>query len=127
MNMKLQYLPVLFSAFLLILGVLIPNQYLLAQTYQIATYNIRFDNPNDIGNLWKDRSPHLINQIKFHKMDIIGTQEGLHHQLEYIKSALNFPYIGIGRDNGDTAGEFSAVLYNPEKFTVLEHNTFCLS
>ena len=125
--MKLQYLPVLFSAFLLILGVLIPNQYLLAQTYQIATYNIRFDNPNDIGNLWKDRSPHLINQIKFHKMDIIGTQEGLHHQLEYIKSALNFPYIGIGRDNGDTAGEFSAVFYNPEKFTVLEHNTFWLS
>lgn len=125
--MKLQYVPFLFSAFFLLLGVLIPYQHSFAQTYQIATYNIRFDNPNDIGNLWKDRSPHLINQIKFHKMDIIGTQEGLHHQLEEMKSALKFPYIGIGRDKGDTAGEFSAVFYNPEKFTVLEHDTFWLS
>jgi endonuclease/exonuclease/phosphatase family metal-dependent hydrolase len=125
--MKLQYLPVLFSAFFLLLGMLIPHQHSYAQTYQIATYNIRFDNPNDIGNLWKDRSPHLINQIIFHKMDIIGTQEGLYNQLEDMKSALNFPYIGIGRDKGDTAGEFSAIFYNPEKFTVLKHDTFWLS
>jgi endonuclease/exonuclease/phosphatase family metal-dependent hydrolase len=125
--MKLQYLPFLFSAFFLLLSVLMPYQLSFAQTYQIATYNIRFDNPNDIGNLWKDRSPHLINQIKFHKMDIIGTQEGLHHQLEEMKSVLEFPYIGIGRDKGDTTGEFSAVFYNPEKFTVLEHDTFWLS
>lgn len=125
--MKLQYLPLLFSSFLLFLVMLIPSQHSFAQTYQIATYNIRFDNPNDIGNLWKDRSPYLINQIKFHKMDIIGTQEGLHHQLEDMKSALKFPYIGIGRDKGDTAGEFSAVFYNPEKFIVLEQSTFWLS
>lgn len=125
--MKLQYLPFLFSTFFMLLGILMPYQHSFAQTYQIATYNIRFDNPNDIGNLWKDRSPHLINQIIFHQMDIIGTQEGLHHQLEDMKSALKFPYIGIGRDKGDTAGEFSAIFYNPEKFTVLKQGTFWLS
>ncbi|MFD2203971.1 endonuclease/exonuclease/phosphatase family protein [Shivajiella indica] len=98
-----------------------------AQSYQIATYNIRFDNPNDIGNLWKDRSIHLINQIKFHKMDIIGTQEGLYHQLEDIKAGIGYPYIGVGRDKGGNEGEFSAIFYNPELFEVMEQETFWLS
>lgn len=97
------------------------------QTLNIATYNIRYDSPNDKGNMWQDRSPHLINLIKFHQMDIIGTQEGLHHQLEEMKEGLEFPYIGVGRDQGDEAGEFSAIFYDPSKLEVLEENTFWLS
>jgi endonuclease/exonuclease/phosphatase family metal-dependent hydrolase len=101
---------------------------LIAQeTYNIATYNIRYANQNDEGNLWEDRAPHLINLIQFHEMDIIGTQEGLFNQLEMVKEGLNFPYIGVGRDTGEKEGEFSAVFYNPEKFTLLEQNTFWLS
>ncbi|WP_373523158.1 endonuclease/exonuclease/phosphatase family protein [Aquiflexum sp.] len=125
--MKRNCFLVFLSFFFVLLGISIPFKHSFAQTYQIATYNIRFDNPNDIGNLWKDRSPHLINQIKFHKMGIIGTQEGLYHQLEEMKGALNFPYIGIGRDKGGKEGEFSAIFYNPEIFTVLDHSTFWLS
>ncbi|WP_373496147.1 endonuclease/exonuclease/phosphatase family protein [Aquiflexum sp.] len=125
--MKRNCFSVLLLAFFVLLVISISYQNSFAQTYQIATYNIRFDNPNDIGNLWKDRSPHLINQIKFHKMDIIGTQEGLYHQLEELKTALNFPYIGIGRDKGGKEGEFSAIFYNPDMFTVFEHSTFWLS
>jgi endonuclease/exonuclease/phosphatase family metal-dependent hydrolase len=97
------------------------------QTLNIATYNIRFDSPTDKGNMWTERSPHLINLIKFHQMDIIGTQEGMHHQLEEMKEKLGFPYIGVGRDKGDEAGEFSAIFYNPSKFEILEENTFWLS
>jgi len=99
----------------------------VAQTMNIASYNIRFDSPTDEGNMWPDRSPHLINLIKFHQMDIIGTQEGMHHQLEEIKAGLNFPYIGVGRDKGDEAGEFSAIFYDPDKYEVLEEDTFWLS
>jgi endonuclease/exonuclease/phosphatase family metal-dependent hydrolase len=98
-----------------------------AQTLNIATYNIRFDSPTDEGNMWTDRAPHLINLIKFHQMDIIGTQEGMHHQLEEMKEGLEFPYIGVGRDKGDEAGEFTAIFYDPAKFEVLEENTFWLS
>jgi endonuclease/exonuclease/phosphatase family metal-dependent hydrolase len=96
-------------------------------TYNVATYNIRFDNPGDEGNLWQDRSPHLISLIQFHEMDIIGTQEGLYNQLEDMKRELDFPYIGVARDDGDKKGEYSAVFYNPEKFELLEHDTFWLS
>jgi len=98
-----------------------------AQTLNIATYNVRFDSPTDEGNMWPDRSPHLINLIKFHQMDIIGTQEGMHHQLEEMKKGLGFPYIGVGRDKGDEAGEFTAIFYDPAQFKVLEENTFWLS
>ena len=104
-----------------------PVSFSFAQSMNIATYNIRFDNPNDIGNLWKDRAPHLVNLIKFHQMDIIGTQEGMHHQLEEIKKELGFPYIGVGREKGGKEGEFSAVFYNPEKVKVLDQSTFWLS
>jgi len=99
----------------------------VAQNMNIASYNVRFDSPTDEGNMWVDRSPHLINLIRFHQMDIIGTQEGMHHQLEEMKAGLNFPYIGVGRDKGDEAGEFSAIFYNPDIFQVLEEDTFWLS
>lgn len=115
--------PILFLAAFLFLS----SPSIQAQQLNVATYNLRFDNPNDKGNLWKDRSPHLINQIKFHQMDIIGTQEGLFHQLEEMKNALAFPYIGVGRDKGGKEGEFSSVFYNPEKLIYLEGDTFWLS
>jgi endonuclease/exonuclease/phosphatase family metal-dependent hydrolase len=112
---------------LFFIAVSYPVSFSLAQNMNIATYNVRFDNPNDIGNLWKDRAPHLINLIKFHQMDIIGTQEGMYHQLEEIKNGLGYPYVGVGRDKGGKEGEFSAVFYNPEKINVLDQNTFWLS
>lgn len=99
----------------------------ISQQLNVATYNIRFDNPNDFGNLWKDRSPHLIDQILFHKMDIIGTQEGLYHQLEEMAAGLGYPYLGVGRDLGGKEGEFSAIFYHPDKLDVLESGTFWLS
>ena len=112
---------------LFFISVSYPVSFSFAQSMNIATYNIRFDNPNDIGNLWKDRAPHLVNLIKFHQMDIIGTQEGMYHQLEEIKNELGFPYVGVGRDKGGKEGEFSAVFYNPEKVKVLDQSTFWLS
>ncbi|EMS34941.1 hypothetical protein C943_02832 [Mariniradius saccharolyticus AK6] len=97
------------------------------QNLKIATYNIRFDNPNDTGNLWKDRSPHLFNLLRFHEIELLGTQEGLYHQLEDIKTAIGFEYIGVGRDKGGKEGEFSAVFYNPEILSLLDQGTFWLS
>ena len=38
-----------------------------------------------------------------------------------------YDYIGIGRDDGKLAGEFSAIFYRTDKFEVLEHGDFWLS
>ncbi len=124
MKHLLHTIPLFFLFFSLIF---IPSTAKAQDTYNVATYNIRYDNPGDEGNLWQDRSPHLISLIQFHEMDIIGTQEGLYNQLEDMKRELDFPYIGVARDDGDKKGEYSAVFYNPEKFVLLEHDTFWLS
>ena len=53
-----------------------------SQSIRVATYNIRFDNPGDSLDLWKNRYPYVADLIRLYDFDIFGTQEGLKHQLE---------------------------------------------
>ncbi|UJP63412.1 endonuclease/exonuclease/phosphatase family protein [Mongoliitalea daihaiensis] len=100
---------------------------LMAQSYTIASYNIRFDNPGDTGNLWKDRLPHLVSLINFHEIAIFGTQEGLNNQLEDLAQNLGYAFIGSGRDDGGNTGEHSAIFYDPLTFKLLQKGDFWLS
>jgi endonuclease/exonuclease/phosphatase family metal-dependent hydrolase len=111
----------------LLLIFFISSSLTFAQSHQMATFNIRWDNPNDIGNLWKDRLPHVIDLIKFHQISLIGIQEGLHHQVTQMSENLGFEYIGKGRDDGEQKGEYAAILFDPTKYKVLEQGTFWLS
>lgn len=98
------------------------------QSLNIATFNLRFDNPRDSGNLWKDRAPVVAALIRFHEFDIFGTQEGLKNQLDDIATALpEFTWYGKGRDDGKEKGEFSAIFYKKDKFRVLQSGDFWLS
>jgi len=103
-----------------------PNQ-IFAQTHQLATFNIRWANPNDVGNLWKDRSSQVIQLIEFHQIGIVGTQEVLAHQLTELNEGLGFSSIGVGRDDGKAKGEFSPIHYDPSRYQVAESGTFWLS
>jgi len=99
-----------------------------AQQFIVATYNIRYDASGDVGNLWKDRYPHLVQLIRFHGFDIFGTQEGLKHQLEDIQKNLpGYTYIGVGRDDGKDKGEHAAIFYNTDKFEVIKQGKFWLA
>lgn len=101
---------------------------ILAQSINVATFNIRQRNTKDIGNMWADRKDYVIQLIKFHEFDIFGTQEGFIDQLQDIATGLpNFKYIGVGRDDGHEKGEHSAIFYNTKKFKVLDSGTFWLS
>ena len=98
------------------------------ENIKIMTYNIRYDNPNDGENQWSKRKDFLSNQIAFNEADIFGIQEGLQHQVTYLDSVfVDYNYIGIGRDDGKTKGEYSAIFYNSKKFKVIKDNTFWLS
>jgi len=96
-------------------------------TYHIATYNIRFDNPRDSGNLWQDRLPHIVSLIQFHQFDLFGTQEGMKNQVEALSAETGFPFVGIGRDAAENQGEYCAIFYNANLFTVQASGTFWLS
>ena len=101
-----------------------------AETFNLATYNIRNANKGDslAGNGWGQRYPYIAKLIQFHDFDIFGTQEGKYNQLEDLKKALpGFDYIGVGREDGKKGGEFSAIFYKQSRFKMLDHGDFWLS
>jgi endonuclease/exonuclease/phosphatase family metal-dependent hydrolase len=84
----------------------------LARKMVVATYNLRYDNKSDIdnGNGWNRRLPYIADFISQRHIDILGTQEGLSHMLNNLKSAQpGYDFIGVGRDDGQSAGEHSAI------------------
>jgi endonuclease/exonuclease/phosphatase family metal-dependent hydrolase len=99
-----------------------------SQTLITGTFNLRYDNAGDSGNLWVDRAPVAASLIRFHQFDIVGTQEGLKNQLEDLqKDLLEYAYYGIGRDDGKSKGEHSAIFYKKEKFIIIDSGDFWLS
>lgn len=101
---------------------------LTGQDLKLMTYNIKYDNTKDNVNNWNDRKESLVNLIRHYKPSFIGTQEALHHQVNYIDNELsNFSFVGVGRDDGKQKGEYTAIHYDHTKFKVRDSNTFWLS
>ncbi len=99
-----------------------------AQEIRISSYNLRYDNRGDTGNLWVDRLPIVVELIRYHDFDIIGTQEGLIHQLEGVHKGLpQYEWYGLGRDDAEKKGEFSAIFYKKDKYRLLKKGDFWLS
>ena len=93
-----------------------------------ATFNMRYDNPNDAPNHWGARKERVAQYIKEMKFDVFGTQEVLHNQFEDLKSMLpDYEGVGVGRDDGATRGEYAAIFYNKDVFDALDSGTFWLS
>ncbi len=94
----------------------------------VMTFNIRFDNPGDGVNRWELRKEKVAQTIKFHGAAIGGLQEALKHQIEDLKALLpGWESVGVGRDDGKSAGEFSPIFYDTARVKLLEHKTFWLS
>ncbi len=86
----------------------------------VMTYNLRYDNPGDSINSWEHRKERLANEVEFYNPDFIGIQEGLYHQVRYLADHLTgIKYIGVGRQDGDKEGEFSAIFYNASRFSLV--------
>jgi endonuclease/exonuclease/phosphatase family metal-dependent hydrolase len=99
-----------------------------AQTVTVGSFNVRYDNPRDSGNLWSSRLPRVAALIDFHEFDIVGTQEGLQHQLDGLQDLLpGYTYYGIGRDDGAFKGEHSAIFIKKDAFTIVDKGDFWLS
>ncbi|MFK7937167.1 MAG: endonuclease/exonuclease/phosphatase family protein [Saprospiraceae bacterium] len=100
---------------------------LFAQT-QIMSYNLRYNNPNDGENWWEYRKGEVVKMIHHYDPAIMGIQEGLVAQVNFLDTSLiDYDYIGVGRDDGKTKGEYTAIFYKKEDFRVLETQTYWLS
>ena len=125
--MKMQYLSSIVKTIVMAVS-LLTTTLVEAQTYTVATYNIRLYNKGDVGNLWEDRAPYVANLIRYHDFDIFGTQEGFANQLQDLLAALpGYTYSGKGRDDGNDKGEHSAIFFKKDKFLLLKAGDFWLS
>lgn len=99
-----------------------------AQELKLMTYNIRFANSADAPHTWPARNPLVIRQIIEFDADIIGFQEVLHQQvLDLEKNLPGYERIGVGRDDGKMAGEYSPLFFRTDRFTLSKSGTFWLS
>jgi len=98
------------------------------QSFRVMTYNLRWDNPNDAENRWDERKAELVDFVQAAHPDILGTQEGLKRQLDYISENIpQFGMFGVGREDGKEKGEYTAIFYNKNKFNLLAQSSFWLS
>lgn len=97
-------------------------------SFNVMTYNIRMNTPDDGVNAWPQRKNKVIGLFKFHQPDIFGIQEALSDQMTDLVAGLpDFDHLGVGRDDGKSLGEHMAVFYRKSRFEKLEGGTFWLS
>ena len=93
------------------------------------SYNIRNSGAEDGTNSWQYRYPASAMMLDDQRPDVVGMQEVLFDQFDYLGSVLDKYYkiIGVGRDDGKKAGEFMAVMYNTKTTKLQKWGTFWLS
>lgn len=96
----------------------------------VGSYNIRYKNSGDSinGNVWAKRCQVICDQVNLMSPDIFGAQEVLHDQLSDMIALLDgYGYIGVGRDDGKTAGEYAAIFYKTDRLRLLDNGNFWLN
>ena len=96
----------------------------------VGSYNIRLKVSSDSvkGNVWEKRCQVICDQVNFMSPDIFGAQEVLHTQLVDMLAGLDgYDYIGVGRDDGNTGGEYAAIFYKTNRLRLLDSGNFWLS
>ena len=109
-----------------------------ATPIRLLTHNIRYatSSPFKGEEKWEVRRSRLINELRFNTAhcaeSFICLQEVLHGQLIDILSGLNeekkaWDYVGVGRDDGHEAGEYSPIIYRPGTWELKGQKTKWLS
>ncbi len=88
---------------------------------RVLTFNLRYKNSNDKEQTSWDVRREIA-------ADLIGYQEALRPMLDELKTKVEgYEEIGVGREDGKTKGEYSAIWVRRERFTVQDSGTFWLS
>ena len=112
--------------FLLLMGLSLP----MSAQMLVGSYNIRLKVSSDSvnGNAWQKRCQVICDQVNFMSPDVFGAQEVLHVQLlDMLQGLDGYDYIGVGRDDGKTGGEYAAIFYKPDRLRLLDQGNFWIS
>lgn len=98
---------------------------------KLASYNVRYEDPSLAGpRNWKNRSMGVVRTVMNISPDILAVQEAMHGQVADMRASLSdYDFIGVGRDDGQRAGEYSGFFYQRDRFVIddSEQGTFWLS
>jgi endonuclease/exonuclease/phosphatase family metal-dependent hydrolase len=93
---------------------------------KLMTYNLKFASPTYQPS-WEIRRDMQVDLIRKYNPDIIGTQEGLKEQIDYLADHLpEYVVVGEGRKGGDD-DEHMAIFIKKDKFRLRELQSFQLS
>ena len=99
-----------------------------AAPLRVMSFNLRNDDPRDGENGWPVRFPRIAETLHFYRPDVLGCQEAFDRQVKKLADALpNYKWVGVGRDDGKTKGEYSPIFYNAARLEVVDSGTFWLS
>jgi len=96
------------------------------RTINLMSYNLKFASPT-FKPSWEVRREMQVDMIRKYSPDIIGTQEGLKEQIDYLLEHLSeYVVVGEGRKGGDD-DEHMAIFFKRDKFRLREMGSFQLS
>lgn len=95
---------------------------------RIMSFNIRYGTATDGENHWRRRKDFLVETIRTFSPDLLGTQETLAFQRDFLAMKLvDYDHSGVGRNDGIADGEMTALFYKRERFEKLDGGHFWLS
>lgn len=107
-----------------------PKGYEKIPYYKIISYNVRYSSvpATDGANRWELRRDASIKMVAEQKPLAMGLQEACPDQIDFLDQNLTgYKHIGVGRDDGNRAGEMMAIYYDTNRLTLLNSGTFWLS
>ncbi len=76
---------------------------------------------------WRERKGALASALQSVRPDILCVQEALPQQVEFLERMLpTHCRVGVGRDDGRSAGEHCAILFERDRFEKVDDGTFWL-
>lgn len=94
----------------------------------VMSFNVRYGTAKDGANHWDLRKDLCASRVTHFNPDLLGLQESLAFQNDFLlQKCPGYTAIGVGRDDGKQAGEFSTLLVRTARFTVVDSGTFWLS
>jgi len=94
---------------------------------RVMSFNIRYGSAKDGENIWDNRRELVVKTIREFDPDLLGTQETLPFQAEYINEELpEYTHVGWSREpNAD--GEHCMLFYRTSRFEQLDAGQYWLS
>jgi endonuclease/exonuclease/phosphatase family metal-dependent hydrolase len=90
------------------------------------SFNVRYDNPDD-DPPWSERRDRVVDAVAGVAPDVVGLQETLPHQFEYVREELDaYGWYGVGRQS-DGGGEHAPIGWRSDRFEALDRDTLWLS